>query len=124
MFDISISRVHAEIRKVDNDFYLADQKSKFGTLVLAKRALPVRESKPLLIQAGRTLLSIAIKKPFCTCCLQYQALPARRTVPDSPIGVPPNEEELLSGKKGLLLERSADISAEAINAQTKNPIHE
>jgi pSer/pThr/pTyr-binding forkhead associated (FHA) protein len=32
--DISVSRNHALIKLVDNEVYLADLKSKFGTLVL------------------------------------------------------------------------------------------
>ncbi len=34
--DISVSRVHAIIKFKDGDFYVSDNNSKFGTLVLAK----------------------------------------------------------------------------------------
>jgi pSer/pThr/pTyr-binding forkhead associated (FHA) protein len=34
--DISVSRVHADVRFENNKFYLKDLKSKFGTLVKFK----------------------------------------------------------------------------------------
>ncbi len=68
VFDISISRVHAVIRKVNNDFYLNDYNSKFGTLVLSKQPLPIRKAHPLLIQTGRTVLRLSLQQPLCSCC--------------------------------------------------------
>ena len=37
--DISVSRLHAAIKLKKDGFYLTDQKSKFGTLVLIKHRL-------------------------------------------------------------------------------------
>lgn len=37
--DISVSRCHAKIKFKDNKFYLTDNLSKFGTLVLVKDKL-------------------------------------------------------------------------------------
>jgi len=37
--DISVSRLHATIKLKKTGFYLTDQKSKFGTLVLIKNKL-------------------------------------------------------------------------------------
>ena len=34
--DISVSRVHAQIKYKDGNFYISDNNSKFGTLVLVK----------------------------------------------------------------------------------------
>jgi pSer/pThr/pTyr-binding forkhead associated (FHA) protein len=54
--DISVSRSHAKICMKDKKFYLEDTGSKFGTLVLAKDDVEVKESQQIL-QIGRTLIS-------------------------------------------------------------------
>ena len=69
--DISVSRTHAELRVVGNDIYLLDSNSKFGTLVLAKKPLPIKSQQVLNVQAGRTKLSFFLKQPSCTCCREY-----------------------------------------------------
>jgi pSer/pThr/pTyr-binding forkhead associated (FHA) protein len=55
--DISVSRTHARIYLKDKKYYLEDTGSKFGTLVLAKDAVPIDENKKIL-QVGRTLIAI------------------------------------------------------------------
>lgn len=55
--DISISRVHSEITLENNGFFLRDNFSKFGTLVLLKRDIEITEKK-LMLQIGRTLVKI------------------------------------------------------------------
>jgi len=39
--DISVSRCHAVIRFKNDGFYLQDNMSKFGTLVLVRKSLPL-----------------------------------------------------------------------------------
>jgi pSer/pThr/pTyr-binding forkhead associated (FHA) protein len=54
--DISVSRSHAKICMKDKKFYLEDTGSKFGTLVLAKDDVEIKETQQIL-QIGRTLIS-------------------------------------------------------------------
>ena len=39
--DISVSRCHAILKYIDNQFYIEDNLSKFGTLVLLKHRLEI-----------------------------------------------------------------------------------
>jgi pSer/pThr/pTyr-binding forkhead associated (FHA) protein len=55
--DISVSRSHAKISFKNKNFILEDTGSKFGTLVLAKDPVQIQDS-PLILQVGRTLLSV------------------------------------------------------------------
>ena len=64
MSDISVSRLHATIKLIGENFYLEDKGSKFGTLVQIKRPIALDTGYELNIQAGRTLLLISIKKPW------------------------------------------------------------
>jgi pSer/pThr/pTyr-binding forkhead associated (FHA) protein len=59
--DISVSRSHAKITFIDNKFILEDTGSKFGTLVLSKEPITLSED-PVILQIGRTLLSITEQK--------------------------------------------------------------
>lgn len=52
--DISVSRVHAEVRFQDNKFYIKDLKSKFGTLVKFKEECNIKDG--LRLQYGRICL--------------------------------------------------------------------
>lgn len=52
--DISVSRIHAEIRFENNKFYIKDLKSKFGTLVKFKEEFDVKEKVKL--QYGRVCM--------------------------------------------------------------------
>ena len=71
--DISVSRFHALIRKEKNgSFYLEDNNSKFGSLVLMQvPKMRVIRNFSLPVQIGRTMLTFDIKKPFnifsCFC---------------------------------------------------------
>lgn len=68
--DISVSRKHAEIRRVNGEFYLKDLKSKFGTLVQCQQPICVQPGKTLSLQAGRTLLKVSLNFPsYCGCCV-------------------------------------------------------
>lgn len=76
--DISVSRFHAMIRKDRNgSFYLEDNNSKFGSLVLVQvPKLRILKNSSLSIQIGRTMLTFDIKKPFslfsCFCSQSSQ----------------------------------------------------
>jgi pSer/pThr/pTyr-binding forkhead associated (FHA) protein len=55
--DISVSRQHAVIRFKNDGFYLQDNMSKFGTLVLVRRRLPLSLSQTKAVQVGRTVIN-------------------------------------------------------------------
>lgn len=71
--DISVSRVHAHIRKGPKGyFYVQDNGSKFGTLALVKHPILLSYNDTNHIQAGRSMLEIQIKRPIklfnsCLC---------------------------------------------------------
>jgi len=57
--DISVSRLHAMIKKTPKGhFYIEDNESKFGTLVLIKNPILLSYNNPNFIQAGRTMLEV------------------------------------------------------------------
>lgn len=61
--DISVSRVHAFIKLENGSFYLEDNHSKFGTLVLLNRPLILNKNNANVdIQCGRTVLKFNVKK--------------------------------------------------------------
>ena len=64
MTDISVSRVHASIKLIGENYFLEDKQSKFGTLVQIKRPLALDNDFDVSIQAGRTLMSFSLKKPW------------------------------------------------------------
>lgn len=69
--EISVSRIHCIISKVQKSFYIEDNASKFGTLILIQAPqLKVIQGLPLNVQIGRTNLQMTIKEPFrfFTCC--------------------------------------------------------
>lgn len=53
MTDISVSRIHAEIRFKNNQFYIVDNNSKFGTLIKLDHKIEM-EKNPTTIQCGRS----------------------------------------------------------------------
>jgi pSer/pThr/pTyr-binding forkhead associated (FHA) protein len=55
--DISVSRNHAKIEKIGNDYYIFDNKSKFGTLVREEK-LEIELSRIKQgVQIGRTVMT-------------------------------------------------------------------
>ena len=58
--DISVSRVHAELRFEKNKFVIFDNISKFGTLIKVQESIPITESK-VAIQIGRTVMICCLK---------------------------------------------------------------
>jgi hypothetical protein len=61
--DISVSRNQALIKMKDRSFCVEDCKSKFGTLILAKRPLKLRKGTCFTVQINRTLLNLSVKQP-------------------------------------------------------------
>lgn len=59
--DISVSRTHSHINYNSGNFYVADNNSKFGTLVLVQQPfeIPHQKNFAMCIQLGRYLLTIA-----------------------------------------------------------------
>ena len=70
--DVSVSRIHCMINVEDNNVYIQDNDSKFGTLILIQTPIiKMIENLPLYIQVGRTFLNFEIKliqKNFFSCC--------------------------------------------------------
>ena len=70
--EVSISRIHSILTlNNDNEIYLSDYNSKFGTLVLVQENnLEISSNYNLTLQIGRTSLIINIIKPFSFfgCC--------------------------------------------------------
>ena len=62
--DISVSRAHARINLVNNNFYLHDTNSKFGTLIKMKSNFKVFYRKPFFVQKGNTFFEFNMKKTF------------------------------------------------------------
>lgn len=59
--DISVSRCHANVKFKDGSFIIEDNNSKFGTLIKSSGKLIVQNSGALVLQAGRTVLSMSTK---------------------------------------------------------------
>lgn len=61
--DISVSRCHAILKynEVEGSYYLEDNLSKFGTLVLAKQAIELDVDQTKAVQIGRSVISFTVK---------------------------------------------------------------
>lgn len=59
--DISVSRAHAQIIFKNDQFYIKDQKSKFGTLIKMSEVHVFERDETLRIQYGRTLYEFELK---------------------------------------------------------------
>lgn len=61
--DISVSRCHALVKYNDQTgrFYLEDNLSKFGTLVLAKGSIKLEPELTKAVQIGRSVISFTVK---------------------------------------------------------------
>ena len=59
--DISVSRCHAIIKCKQDGFYIEDNTSKFGTIVLLKEKLRLKAAHTMAVQVGRTVISFTIK---------------------------------------------------------------
>lgn len=59
--DISVSRCHAIIKCKPDGFYIEDNTSKFGTIILLKDKLRLKAHHTMAVQVGRTVISFTIK---------------------------------------------------------------
>jgi hypothetical protein len=59
--DISVSRCHAIIKCKKDGFYIEDNTSKFGTIILLKNKLRLKAHHTMAVQVGRTVISFTIK---------------------------------------------------------------
>jgi hypothetical protein len=59
--DISVSRCHAIIKSKTDGFYISDNLSKFGTIVLLKDKVRLQEDHTSAVQIGRSVVSFTIK---------------------------------------------------------------
>ena len=59
--DISVSRCHAIIKCKTDGFYIEDNTSKFGTIILLKDKLRLKASHTMAVQVGRTVISFTIR---------------------------------------------------------------
>lgn len=60
--DISISRVHAQLKIINNEIWIKDENSKFGCLVLQREPYTIdTKSPPLFVQIGRFYFEIKAK---------------------------------------------------------------
>ncbi len=55
-----MSRSHAILRVDNGKFYLADTKSKFGTLWMVRKPLELKPNRSVSVQAGRSKLSFTV----------------------------------------------------------------
>lgn len=57
--DISVSRYHAKLNKSeDGSFYIEDNQSKFGTLLMLRKPYKLLKNKTNYLQMGRTIIQI------------------------------------------------------------------
>ena len=69
--DISVSRIHCIMIVENNQVFIEDNESKFGTLILVQTPnIKISENLPLYIQIGRTFFECKLVKPFklFNCC--------------------------------------------------------
>jgi len=59
--DISVSRCHALLKCKDDGFYIEDNNSKFGTIVLVRDKLPLVPEETYAVQIGRTVISFTVR---------------------------------------------------------------
>lgn len=82
--DISVSRCHALLKFNDQTgrFYLEDNLSKFGTLVLSKSNIPLEPDLTKAVQIGRSVISFTVKpySPPTVTQSQMKAVTAKKEV--------------------------------------------
>jgi hypothetical protein len=70
--DITVSRKHCKITFKENEFFVEDLKSKFGTVVKIHKNFIMSKSSDITVQINRTVIQILYKKPWsfndCCCC--------------------------------------------------------
>lgn len=59
--DISVSRSHAQITFKDDQFFIRDTKSKFGTLIKLDEMLPMKKEQTIKVQFGRSVFELSLE---------------------------------------------------------------
>lgn len=62
--DISVSRCHAFLKFQDGDFYIEDNSSKFGSLVLVREHIEIDPTMTMAVQRGRSVISF-VQRDLC-----------------------------------------------------------
>ena len=70
--DISVSRAHATINLFNDNFYLHDTNSKFGTLIKMKNIFNILVKKPFFVQKGNIFYEFNMKKTLWACIKCYR----------------------------------------------------
>eukprot|EP00347_Sterkiella_histriomuscorum_P023628 403333938 len=94
--DISVSRCHAILKYDSSDYgyYLEDNLSKFGTLVLAKQAIELDVDCTKAVQIGRSVISFTVKPTDLAKTVVKTPSPRRQ----AQITQQPSAEEILRKK--------------------------
>jgi hypothetical protein len=71
--DISVSRNHADLKLINGSFYIHDNGSKFGTLVLVNNNFVVIPGRQLTIQTRKHFFKFKMNKTFVSfiTCYKY-----------------------------------------------------
>jgi len=69
MNDISVSRNHAKLKLVNGSFYLEDNNSKFGSVVLIQNDILVHYEKQVTILSGKIYLKLNLER---TCLAWFR----------------------------------------------------
>lgn len=67
--DMSVSKIHATIELIGDKFYLKDNYSKYGTLVLVDEPMIIRENEQRFVQVNNTFIILTVynEKSFSNC---------------------------------------------------------
>lgn len=123
--DISVSRAHSYINYYNGNFYVADNKSKFGTLVLVQQPFPISYNPNITftVQLGRYLVSAApVYQGGGYCCkkkLELLHLPHNKTFNDYINNYP----YMLSIKLGVINKSSIKSFRDANGHEMLNEKH-
>ena len=63
--DSSVSRFHSKLKIFENNFYVEDNKSKFGTSMQIDHEFNLLPNKQLGLQIGKYFATFVVKKTFC-----------------------------------------------------------
>ena len=114
--DISVSRTHCMLNIENNNIYINDNDSTFGTLILLQSSsINLSENLPLYIQIGRSFLKIVPKKKQFNflCCNTSEK-------PNNKYYFAQNEKQIFYRKKSTLLNLDDINNKENDNLLNKN----
>ena len=114
--DISVSRTHCILNIENNNIYINDNDSTFGTLILLQTSsINLSENLPLYIQIGRSFLKIVLKKnQFSFLCCNTSEKPNNKYY------FTQNEKKIFYRKKITLLNLDDINNNENYNCLNEN----